>query len=105
MRDAPECPRPPCNILGNMQHLNRAERDHRMRADRATGLTVRALARRYGVSKSQAHRITQGVELHPPPPRFVVRIVPTAGGGFAHVVTPEPGPPHRAYKVRHGRRV
>lgn len=83
----------------------RALRNQALCQERATGQTLRALARRYGLSKSQAHRITQGVELHPPAPRFVVRVVPTAGGGFTTRVELEPGPPHRAYRVRAGRRV
>ena len=79
----------------------RAFRNHYMRLDRARGATIRALAARYGLSRAQAHRIVAGVEILPPPPRAV--LVSAPGGGFAVHFTP--GPPHRAYKVRLGRRV
>ena len=78
-----------------------AFRNHYMRLDRARGATIRALAARYGLSRAQAHRIVAGVEILPPPPRAV--LVSAPGGGFAVHFTP--GPPPRAYRVRHGRRV
>ncbi len=80
----------------------RAERDHRMRQDRAAGWTIRALAARYAVSKSQAHRIVHATEILPPPIGQAV-LVPAPGGGYAVQFTP--GPPHRAYRVRNGCRV
>ncbi len=79
----------------------RAMRDHWMRLERARGWTIRGLAARYGLSRAQAHRIVAGVEILPPPPRAV--LVPAPGGGYAVHFTP--GPPPRAYRVRHGRRV
>lgn len=84
---------------------SRRLRNAALRHDRAQGQTVRALAARYGLSKSQAHRLTRGVEIQPPPPRFVLRIVPAADGGFITRVELEPGPRPRAYKVRNHRRV
>jgi len=76
-----------------------------MRRDRASGMTIRAIAARYGVSKSQAHRVVGAVEIAPPLPLVRMVLVPLPGGGFTASYATEPGRPHKAYRLRGGRHV
>jgi hypothetical protein len=76
-----------------------------MRLDRASGMTIRAIAARYSVSKTQAYRVVGHVEISPPFPLVRTVLVPLPGGGFTASFTTEPGRPHKAYHLRNGRHV
>lgn len=74
-----------------------------MRWERARGATIRALAQRFRLSKSQAHRVVASVELLPAAPRFRYVLVPAPAGGFIAQIRHEM-PPVKAYRVHNGRR-
>ncbi len=82
----------------------RRRRNAWMAHERVNGATIRELAKRHHLSKSQVHRIVQFVALRPPPPMAVHTIVPLPGGGYRPIITYEI-PRHRAYRVMGHRRV
>ena len=89
------------------RELTATEWKHRndsMAFERMRGATIRELARRFKLSKSQAQRVVAHVEILPPAPVFLCQLVPVPGGGYRAVQTvawPRP----RAYRVRSHRRV
>jgi hypothetical protein len=88
-----------------MPTLPTPQRNALMRRDRASGATIRQIASRYELSRSQAHRIVGAVEIAPPLPLVRMVLVPLPEGGFTARYTTEPGRPHKAYRLRHGRHV
>ena len=82
----------------------RALRNQALRADRAAGLTIRALAARYGVPRSTVHYAVRATPIRPPAPRYVAVTVPTPGGGFRTEYALAPGPKPRGYQLHRGRR-
>lgn len=87
-----------------MTREERRRRNAWMAHERMNGATIRELAKRHRLSKSQVHRIVQFVDLRPLPPVAVHAIVPLPGGGYRPIVTYE-NPRHRAYRVIGHRRV
>jgi hypothetical protein len=48
--------------------------------ERMKGATIRALAARHRLSKSQVHRLVRHIEKMPPPARYRAELVPTPDG-------------------------
>jgi Mor family transcriptional regulator len=63
-----------------MTREERAYRLDRMAWERMKGATIRALAARYRLSKSQVHRLLRHIEKMPPPARCRAELVPTPDG-------------------------
>lgn len=61
---------------------DRSMRNQAMAWERARRLTIRAIAKRHGLSKSRVHQLVRYVERLPPPPRFRYELVQSPGGGF-----------------------
>lgn len=75
-----------------------------MAHERMHGATIREIAHKFKLSKSQAHRIVRDVEILPPTPFIGYELVPRHGGGYyAQTVVRWPCP--RVYKVRNHRKV
>jgi len=84
--------------------VDRQSRNAWMRHERMNGATIRQIAKRHGLSKSQVHRITSDCEILPPHPVPIYQLVPAPGGGYRHEIT-YCQPRQRAYKVRDHRRL
>ena len=82
----------------------RALRNHALRHDRAHGMTIRALAHRYGVPRSTVHYAVRDTPINPPPHRYEARTVRTHEGGFRTEFVITNGPKPRGYQLRNGRR-
>ena len=83
----------------------RAIRDDAMAYERLRGATVRAIAKRFGLSKSRVHQIVADVEIIGPPPRYGTVLVHLPGGGYGLAPGERLDPGITAYKVRDGKRV
>lgn len=87
--------------------MTRADRRHRnaeMCHERMKGATIRQIAKRYYLSKSQVHRIVGECEILAPNPLPRLELVPASGGEVRAAITYEQ-PRQRAYKVRNHRRL
>jgi hypothetical protein len=87
--------------------MTRADRCHRNAEichERMKGMTIRQIAKRYYLSKSQVHRIVWECEILPPNPIPRFELVPSSSGGVKVAITYERTRP-RGYKVRNGRRL
>jgi hypothetical protein len=72
--------------------------------ERMNGATIREIAHRFGLSKSQVHRLVAEVEILPPRQQLRYELVPLPGGGYAHLAATHT-PRQRAYRVRNHRRI
>jgi hypothetical protein len=68
---------------------DRRRRNNWMAHERMNGATIRELAHKFSLSKSQVHRIVQSVVMRPPPPIAMYSIVPLLGGGYRTIITYE----------------
>ena len=72
---------------------------------RMMGATIRAIARRFNLSRSRTWEIVAGCEIIGPPPRYEVELVRTPSGAISWRHGERINPGIRAYRVIHGRRV
>lgn len=87
-----------------MTKADRRYRDAAMSHERMRGATLRAIAKRHGLSKSRVHQIVSNVEILPPPPVPECQLVQLPGGGYTARYS-YTWPRSRAYKVRERRRI
>ncbi len=83
--------------------MTHRDRNTRICWERAQGAVIRALAAKYGLSKSMIFKIVAEVELLPPPPRIWTELVHHENGGIGpvyHVSHPK----GRAFRMSEGRR-
>lgn len=76
-----------------------------MAYERMRGMTIREIAKRYGLSKSRVHQLVAQVEILPPPPVPGFELVQRPGGGYTAQIVTLSTPRQRAYKVRNHRRL
>lgn len=88
-----------------MTRAERRIRNNQLCYERMKGATLRQLAKRHGLSKSQVHRIVGETEILPQSLEATIELVPLAGGGYTWRHGPAIYPRPRAYKVRNHQRI